>query len=88
VKNLDTVLKEKEVQVENLQKEIEALKFVSVLLKEESTSSETPVKATVSSSLASAPTPTHVMQSSSSGASFEREPGGYLGASSGLKQFP
>lgn len=89
MKNLDTVLKEKEELVETLQKEIEALKFVSVLLQEDATTaSEPPVKATVSSSLASAPTPTHVMQSSSSGASFEREPGSYLGASSGLKQFP
>jgi hypothetical protein len=88
VKNLDAVLREKEEQVENLQKEIEALKFVAVLLKEESATNETAVKVTASSSLASAPAPTHVMQSSSAGASFEREPGGYLGASSGLKQFP
>ncbi|MCI0347891.1 MAG: hypothetical protein L0Z53_00560 [Acidobacteriales bacterium] len=89
MKNLDTVLKEKEDLVENLQKEIEALKFVSVLLKEDATiTSEPAVKAAVSSGLASVQTPTHVMQSSSSGASFEREPGGYLGASSGLKQFP
>jgi hypothetical protein len=88
VKNLDTVLKEKEEQFETLQKEIEALKFVAVLLKEDSATSETAPKMAVGSSLASAPTPTHVMQSSSSGASFEREPGGYLGASSGLKQFP
>ena len=86
MKNLDTVLKEKEEQVETLQKEIDALKFVAVLLKEESATSETPIKTTVSSSLASAPALTHVMQSSSTGASFEREPGGYLG--SGLKQFP
>jgi hypothetical protein len=88
VKNLDAVLKEKETQAESLQKEIEALKFVAVLLKEEAATSETPVKATVASSLASAPAPAHVMQSSTPGASFEREPGGYLSASSGLKQFP
>jgi hypothetical protein len=88
VKNLDTVLKQKEEQVETLQKEIEALKVVAVLLKEESATSETAIKTAVSSSLASAPAPTHVMQSSSAGASFEREPGGYLGAASGLKQFP
>jgi hypothetical protein len=88
VKNLDTVLREKEEQVETLQKEIEALKFVAVLLKEESAAADSGFKTTASASLASAPAPTHVMQSSSSGASFEREPGGYLGASSGLKQFP
>lgn len=86
MKNLDIVLKEKEDLVESLQKEIEALKFVAVLLKDEAATAEAPAKVTVGSSLASAPTPTHVMQSSSSGASFEREPGGYVG--SGLKQFP
>lgn len=88
MKNLETVLKEKEEQVESLQKEIEALKFVAVLLKDEGTATESTFKTTASSSLASAPAPAHVMQSSSSGASFEREPGGYLGASNGLKQFP
>ena len=86
MKNLDIVLQEKEELVETLQKEIEALKFVAVLLKEDAAAAEAPAKVTISSSLASAPTPTHVMQSSSSGSSFEREPGGYLG--SGLKQFP
>jgi hypothetical protein len=86
VKNLDSVLKEKEELVDTLQKEIEALRFVAVLLKEDAASIEAPAKVNVASSLASAPTPAHVMQSSSSGSSFEREPGGYLG--SGLKQFP
>lgn len=88
MKNLDSVLQEKEQQVEALQKEIEALKFVALLLKEEAAANESAIKASATSSLASAPTPAHVMQSSSPGSSFEREPGGYLGASSGLKQFP
>lgn len=87
MKNLDTVLRDKEQQVETLQKEIEALRLVSLLLKDEAAAAETIAK-TASSSLASAPAPVHVMQSSSVGTSFEREPGGYLGATSGLKQFP
>jgi len=87
VKNLDTVLRDKEEQLATLEKEIEALKFVSLLLKEEAATSESSIRTVATSSLASAPTPTHVMQSSSPVTSFE-EPGGYLSASSGLKQFP
>lgn len=87
MKNLDTVLREKEQQVETLQTEIEALRLVSLLLKDEAAAAEVTAK-TASSNLASAPAPAHVMQSSSAGTSFEREAGGYLGATSGLKQFP
>lgn len=87
MKNLDTVLRDKEEQLATLEKEIEALKFVSLLLKEEAATSESSIRTVATSSLASAPTPTHVMQSSSPVTSFE-EPGGYLSASSGLKQFP
>ena len=88
MKNLDAVLREKEEQVETLQKEIEALRFVSTLLTEEESSAEASSRTVAASSLASASAPTHVMQSSSPGTSFDREPGGFLGASSGLKQFP
>jgi hypothetical protein len=82
VRNLDTVLREKEQQVEMLQTEIEALRLVSLLLKEEA---ESAPPRTAGSNLASVPAPTHVMQSSSVGGGFERE-GGY--STSGLKQFP
>jgi hypothetical protein len=85
VKNLDTVLREKEQQIELLQTEIEALRLVSLLLKDDMPGAETTSKV-AGSGLASAPAPMHVMQSSAVGASFEREPGGY--STSGLKQFP
>lgn len=85
MKNLDTVLREKEQQIELLQTEIEALRLVSLLLKDDMPAAEITSKV-AGSGLASAPAPTHVMQSSSAGASFEREPGGY--STSGLKQFP
>lgn len=85
MKNLETVLREKEQQIELLQTEIEALRLVSLLLKDDAPATETTAKI-ASSGLASVPAPTHVMQSSSAGASFEREPGGY--STSGLKQFP
>jgi hypothetical protein len=91
VKNLDTVLREKEQQVEVLQTqiealrpELEALRLVSQLLKEDGAVEAAMPKA-MSSGLASVPAPTHVMQSSSVGGGFERE-GGY--STSGLKQFP
>jgi hypothetical protein len=87
VKNLETVLREKEQQVETLQQEIEALKFVATLLSEEGSTAEESPKITIASGLASTPAPTHVMQSSAA-ASFDRELGGYSGASTGLKQFP
>lgn len=92
MKNLETVLREKEQQVELLQTqiealrpELEALRLVSLLLKDDTQATETAAKV-ASSGLASVPAPAHVMQSSSAGASYEREPGGY--ATSGLKQFP
>jgi hypothetical protein len=86
VKNLEMVLREKEDQVETLQKEIEALRFVADLLQDETAAAEASSKVTGISSFVSAPAPTHVMQSPSSGASYE-EPG-FLSAASGLKQFP